>query len=593
MRWSKFALAGLIAGLGACAEDLPDRGDPTEVQAPELRAISSDNLVIGETVEFFGSHFLEGTAGTTRIRLQGEFVDHLGDRHAVDLTVPTVYGGQEVDEAGNRGRQILTWSRFGPFANPFTGDGRRGTFEGTATPVAEASDGMVLEGRSVALSLEVGPSIIVEALEPIEAECGVPAVRGLAGVPYRLAVRASGIKATRFIYEIANCNGQDVCRYEHDFGRDNPVAGDVVGEEEPVIFNPIPEARQSYVAGIRVFAYDDEGNVIETALPLSIHRPMEVVYQGKVELAERYEPEPVSGCIPGSINSRVEYSESRSESRQQSVSVTVATSWSTSEGHRVSTDLNEGISTGESRSRSIGSSEWEGESLSEGYGLDYSQSESNNVGFSTSDGETWNYDLSEGESNEEYASRMNQLYGEGSISTSVGVKGSGSIPGFAKVTGSVDTSVGVTAGARTGTTTGGRSRTSTSRGYGMGGSSSESRSYGSTVAEGRSESVSGTYAVSRNLSRTARDEESERRQRTWAFGESVALEEVASTGNSERVNQTWVQSESTTLSQSLSATIPRNRVGIFYRQTTRWVKRAEVRSYDLCGLASHVGELQF
>ena len=68
---------------------------------------------------------------------------------------------------------------------------------------------------------------------------------------------------------------------------------------------------------------------------------------------------------------------------------------------------------------------------------------------------------------------------------------------------------------------------------------------------------------------------------------------MATTGNSERIDQTWVQTDVTTLRQSFSATIPRNRVGIFYRQTTRWVKRAEVRSYDLCGLASHVGELQF
>ncbi len=587
------ALGALLAGLGACADELPDRSPTTATQAPQLRAISSDRLVVGETVEFFGEHFADGEAGTTRIHLQGEFVDHLGERHPVDLFVPTVYGGHEVDADGAPGRDILTWSRFGPFANPFTQAAHHGRFEGTATPVVEASDGAVLQGSAVTLALTVGPSIIIEGLEPLEAACGAPAVRGLPGIPYRLRVRTTGIKATRFVYEIAECNGQALARYEHDFGRDNPVAEDVVGEEEPVIFNPIPDERQSYVAGLRITAYDDEGNAVETALPFSLHRPMEVIYDGKQALAERYDPVPVSGCIPGGVNSQVEYSETRSESRQQSVSVTVSNSWSSSDSRRVSSNLSEGISTGESRSRSLEQREWEGESLSEGYGLSYSQNESNNVGFSTTDGETWNFDMSEGESNEEYASRMNELFGEGSIDTTVGAKASGSVPGFAKVTGSVSTSVGVTAGARTRGSEGGRARTSTSRGYGMGGSSSQGSSFGSTVAEGRSESVEGTYALSSNRSRTARDEASERRQRTWSFGSGVALEDVATTGETEAIDQTWVQTDATSLRQGFTATIPRNKIGIFYRQTTRMVRRAEVRSYDLCGLASHVGELQF
>ena len=31
---------------------------------------------------------------------------------------------------------------------------------------------------------------------------------------------------------------------------------------------------------------------------------------------------------------------------------------------------------------------------------------------------------------------------------------------------------------------------------------------------------------------------------------------------------------------------------MFYRQTARTVKRAEVRAYDQCGLAEHIGEIQ-
>jgi hypothetical protein len=71
------------------------------------------------------------------------------------------------------------------------------------------------------------------------------------------------------------------------------------------------------------------------------------------------------------------------------------------------------------------------------------------------------------------------------------------------------------------------------------------------------------------------------------------MSEAVSENNAEAISEATVKSESRMVSQSLSGVIPRGRFGIFYRQTTRWVRRAEVRSFDLCGVASHMGELQF
>ena len=328
-------------------------------------------------------------------------------------------------------------------------------------------------------------------------------------------------------------------------------------------------------------------------LPFSIHRPMEVLYEGGFDLAERYDAVPVSGCIPGSLNSRVQYDETDSEARQQSVNVTISRTFSQSESTRLSQDLREGINEGSSSSSSLTNSEWEGESLQEGHGLSYSESAANNVGLSSSDGENWGWDLSEGESNEDYESRMADVYGEASVSGKVGVKGEGSVPGFAKVSGSVETAAGVTVGARTGGSSGTRARTSTSQGYGMGGTNSNTQNFGSTVAEGQTESVNGSYALSSQRTQTTRNEDSLSQGRSWSFGSGVALDEVVSQDDRESLSETWVETNVTTLRQGFSATIPRNRVGIFYRQTTRWVRRAEVRTYDLCGLAKHAGELQF
>ena len=69
--------------------------------------------------------------------------------------------------------------------------------------------------------------------------------------------------------------------------------------------------------------------------------------------------------------------------------------------------------------------------------------------------------------------------------------------------------------------------------------------------------------------------------------------ETVSEGMSEAESQTWVSSTSLSVGQTLSGRLPPGTVGIFYRQTSRYVRRAEVRAYDLCGLANHVGELQF
>jgi hypothetical protein len=314
----------------------------------------------------------------------------------VDLGVTPFFGGKEL---GDDGRQILTWARFGPFKNPFTSDARHGVFSGTVRVMNYYNDDTVEEGPEQRINLQVDPSIIIETLEPFNADCGAPAVRVIPGIPYRMKVQVTGLRATRFDYEFAQVNNVDsVSRFVHEFSSDQPTTEDAVGESaEMIVFNAIPENQQSYITGIRVVAYDDEGKFVETALPISVHRPIEVKYDGSYELAERYEPVPVSGCIPGSVGNQVSYSESSIETRTQSVSMTVSNSWTNSAGRSVSQNTSEGIAVGESNSRTVGSSSSEYERLSEGFGESYTQNESNNVNFSSLDGESWNWNFFEGE----------------------------------------------------------------------------------------------------------------------------------------------------------------------------------------------------
>jgi hypothetical protein len=576
-----------LFGLSACGDvqDISNSG-------PKVDSLSNNTVVIGQTLEFFGNDFLDGEEGESHLYFEGTFTDAFGRSIEVSTTIVPIFGGREI---GDDGRDILTWSRVGPYRNPFTRDERNGLFRGTVQVVNSYSDGSEEVGEHVALSLEIAPSIMIESFQPIHAKCGAPAVRIFPGVPYALKVKVSGIRPNRFVYEFNNINGSsDVSSFVHSFSEDQVATEDSVGtSSEIVVFNQIPEDQQSYITAVRILAYDAEGNYVETALPVGVHRPFEVSYDGSFELAERYEPVPVSGCIPGAVGSNVTYSESTTETRTQSVTMTVNNSWSSTSGRDVSQNTTEGISIGESSSRSIRNSTSERENLSESFGESYQESTANQVGFSSTDGESWSWNLSQGQSEEEYQSNVNNVYGEASGSVKVGVEGEGSVPGFAKVAGSVDTTVGVMAGTSTGTGGGNRQRTSTNRGYSMSGSSSESNTFGNSINESQTTSISGTYMLGRNSSSSESNNDTTNTAHAWDISEGISVNESAGMSLSESISKAIVSSESKTVSRGFSGFIPRGRFGIFYRQTTRWIRRAEVISYDLCGIANHMGELQF
>jgi len=385
---------------------------------------------------------------------------------------------------------------------------------------------------------------------------------------------------------------EGITRYEHT----HAVAAveDVVGDDEPLFFNPVPDNERFYVTNLRVIAYDDAGGVVaETAWPLSVHRPIEVIYDGKRQLAEHYEPEPVSGCIPGTLGTRVSYSESKSEFRQRTVSVTVSSSWMRGHGQSLSRSWSEGVSEGQSRSSTLGSELTEDEEISESTGLSYNQSTTNDVSFEESDGESWSWSLTQGQESSEFTEDMREVYGSGSWETTVSAETEAGIPFLAKSSVKGSVSAGVEVGARSGATVGTSRGASSSRGYSTSGSSETGRSFGSSTTEGRSQSINNSYALSRSRSSSIDEESALESTRTWNLSEGSSASETVSESAETAYENTIESSSEDSVTQSFSAVIPRGQMGIFYRQTTRWVRVAEVRSFNLCGVAQHVGELQF
>jgi hypothetical protein len=127
----------------------------------------------------------------------------------------------------------------------------------------------------------------------------------------------------------------------------------------------------------------------------------------------------------------------------------------------------------------------------------------------------------------------------------------------------------------------------------MAGESSETSSFGSATNETRGESLSGAYSLTNRRTRSYQDETAREESRTWDLSEGVSEREVATEGQTTAEERTWVESSSDETVQAVKGRIPRTSAGMFYRQTTRYVRRAEVRAYNLCGLARHAGELQF
>lgn len=579
-------LALLVSCLNACSTD--QGRDPN---APIVLEIEQQEIVLGESLYLYGRNFSDEVFKHNFVHFEGTFTDDRGNTEEVSISFKPIIES-DVKWRGQQA-QLLRINRFGPFKNPFISTGRPGRFFGMIRAVVADDNGdqsIDLEPKN--FQLTVGASIEITEFQPLFADCGAPAIRALQGVAYRLGVKAVGLVPVKFEYKLGQINDSaGVTIYNHEFS--SPVAEDFIGESEPVFFNPVPEAEQFYVTSIKVIAYDADGNSAETVLPITVHRPLEIVYDGKRLVAERYEPMPVSGCIPGSINTRVSYSETKSEYRQRTVSVTVNQSWLRSSGQSLDRSWREGVSEGQTSSRTLGSSLSEDESLFESMNVNYNQSEANNVNFSESDGESWSWNMSEGQSNSEYADSMSDIYGSGSWRNTVSASAEGSVPFLAKASGKVTTSVGVKAGGRSGETTGMATNTRQERGYSSSGSTNESRSFGSSTTESRGQSINSSYALSNSSSRSLSDSESLSSNRTWNLGESESTNEVISESESVAQNLTLSSSNQDSITQSFSGFIPRGKFGIFYRQTTRWIRSAEVRTYNQCGLAQHVGELQF
>ena len=546
----------LIIGLCACAQEVVA---PTDDGLPRVQTLSESSYAVGEVFSMQGRNFLTEPEGANFILFKGVFTPTNGAPETVEIEAP-VFLVDELDD----GSQTVQWNRFGPFTHPFTANGKLGRFDGTVRAITEHKDGRVVLGATTETGFEIDPSLEFVEVQPEGADCGIPALSGFGGLPYRITVRAMGFTPSEYEFQITSLQEAADLRTPQTITKVATGPTVTLGVDEDIVFQNVPGDLKYYIAAIVVRAKDAaSGKEVEAMLPFDIHRPVELEYDGNFQVAEYYEPEPVTACIPGSIGNRATYSESTTKSVQRSVAVRISQSFNRSNGVSNTQDWREGYQEGETVAsttlESQTTSRSEGSTLQRGQG--HNVSEANNFNRSTTDAENWN---------------TNHTVG-GSLSVSVGAEGGASIPLVAE--GKVSTST---------TATG-----SYSYNTGQGGSQARSRNWGTTSNRGSSSNMSESYTLNNSTSnsRSISDTTSRNSSRTYSFGGGSTVDQRISEGMSASEDQTWSESSANTTLTSYSGFIPVGKFGVFYRQTIRMVRVAKIVAYNACGVQEDMGEL--
>jgi hypothetical protein len=443
------------------------------VPSPLVFALSTYEASLGTLVEVYGEGFPDPSQGDLSLRFEGTYETESGDSAPVSFE----------SEVSVIDRATARWTRFGPFAVPFDPTGRRlGTFEGTVRPVLELPDGTRVDGEeALAIRFVVQPSVLIHDLQPISASCAAPAIRALGGATYRMRVEALGFEPESFNYTLSapgiGMAPQTLRRLAE--GRFDDLTGTA-----DFTMPDVPEDVAYFVAVVTVQGVDAAGSARQSSFAIGVHRPLEVFYDGNVQVAEVYAATPVTGCIPGGESGRqISYTETMTEIRSRGFNTHWDENWLRQ--HTVSVGTSTTVGVGES----------------------------NGVGFSTTDGTTFNWSLN------------------GSVE--------GSIPIFQAVKATFSAGIG-----------GGTSRSQTG-------------------------SVDQRSDI--NASETTTDTTSE----------------TVGTGGSSGETFTWDVSSHESISRTFGGNVYAHTYGVFYRQTSRLLRRAQIVTYNQCGSALVVGQVDF
>jgi len=478
-----------ILAVTACEGEVPVNEMAQPLPRPQVQALSSYEAAVGDEIEVIGDGFVDDATGWTEVTFRGVYQTAGGSR---DVQFTTV--AERLDD----NRLIF---RFGPYQVPFSRTGAElGTFRGEIFATNHGFDGREQPqnpaGR-LTTDVAVRPSLVIRDIEAVgdgfASDCNHVGTRLINFVPYRITVETVGFEAEQFTYSVSAgaidglTPSVEPQMFTHlsEFG---PTTIDTLGELEELRFGGVPIGVPVYRASISVEAQGTDGNTYSQFFMVTVHSPISVRYDGRVEFAELMEPVPVSGCIPGGFNGReVAYSESTSETRTLSTQQTFTSNWTKSYSQEHEESYGEG------------------------------GSEANKIGFASADEANWNWN----------------------VNGSVMAGGEAGIPFVTK------------------------GKVELRGGFG--------RDWGGRHTDTRTGEQSWT--------------------KTASYNESVSMTEQVAETISEANSETWTVSSENSEALAIRTWVLPNHFGVFYRQTTRLVRRGQIIAMDLCGNESIVGEM--
>jgi hypothetical protein len=587
---------------------------PPPPAPPRVLGLSADEVRVGDRLDFYVSGALDKQAGRCLLVFRGQFIGTDGNVAAkeIELKVLPKPTGTVEEELARPDKSVipaqtpvLTWARFGPFVEPFSGKGNLvGAFKGTVTAQNEYRDETVVEDPAPPeIELEVLPSIVIRKLEPflgldeqqlpILAGCSQPAIRALPNIPYVLEVEATGFEPVSFHYDLWGLNSSyagPLIVVDHEAAGKTDTLGFPVGElARTLVFHSVPEGYSFHLSGIRIVATEASGATLETVLVVPVHRPVEFLLDmSGYRLAEVFEPTKAGDCIPGT-DTEFGYAENSIEWRQKALTVHFNSAW-------LDRNLPEDFVAWEYTPFALGPS-WPGEDslypapedAAASYGLDYPEGEPRPIVFDTVDGEVWGWQTLPGSDNNTFRNTMWGLFPGGLDGITVEVSGSLSVARAIDSAGKMAVATGLLElffddveqyqAAGNGT------------GYYMKTGPFVTSDFPLPANDSKGKTIRGTYRLVAEADVGALS--------FWDFvaegsimyrftGEAddsglVAYEE------SDAWNESWVKSKDSQALAQARGTIPSGSFGAWYRQTKRYVRWGDLLTYDLCGRRQTLG----
>ncbi len=571
-----FALA--VAG---CAVSDPTPG-PIAVPTPLIQDISTRTAEVGDPVELFGSGFIDPADGWVDVVFEGTFTPDDGSPAVpVDLAIP-FQGGSDT----------IRWESFGAYRVPFIAGGDKiGTFEGDVYAINQTFDGESYpqpEDQRMPLTFTVLPSLIIQDFVAVGdtwiADCRFPTLNALHVIPYAVRVRAIGFEPFNFQYAFSE--GLMIDGDVQEATTNLRFVTEPGQLEHSVLtrWGPVPPNVDGYRASISVVAEGTDGIRREIRHNFMVRSPLQVYFRGPMQIAELYEPEPVSACIPGGPGGvHVSYTETTSETRTRQIQRQISRGWERNYGSAYEQTYNTSATMSEEETASMMVTQTDAttmsqtESATDMFSRTDGRSRATSVNFSETAAEEWGWNV-QTETVEDYL---------GEVGGSVTAGGMAGIPLVA------NGSVSVTAQGKRGWVDGTRMRDGMTGGGSMSSTSGFGETSGLTEQEQRALSrargyqwgIAQTYAEANGYSH------SNSWSQTQAFGESLTRSE--SIGERYGTSESELLTVSTTNSSALSfeAEVFAGQFGTWYRQTARMIRFGSVVAYDLCGNGAEVGEI--